>query len=104
MKKLFYEQLGVKPVLHKKSRKPTLAKDALGALRKNADAIIHPIIDAIIEFRRAGTFNSVATTKIDRDQRIRCSYNIAGTETFRLASSEDAFSYGTNLQNISAGD
>ena len=104
MKKLFYEQLGVKPILHKKTRKPTLAKDALFELRKNADPIIHPIIDAIIEFRRAGTFNSVATTSIDHDKRIRCSYNIAGTETYRLASSEDAFGFGTNLQNISKGD
>jgi len=104
MKTLFYTQLGVKPVLHKKTKKPTLAKDALFALRKNADVILHPIIDAIVEFRRAGTFNSVATTRIDHDNRIRCSYNIAGTETYRLSSSEDAFGYGTNLQNVSKGD
>jgi len=104
MKKLFYKELGVKPVLHKHTRKPTLAKDALGTLRKNADPILHPVIDAIIEFRRAGTFNSVASVKLDTDQRLRCSYNIAGTETYRLASSEDAFGYGTNLQNISKGD
>lgn len=104
MKKLFYSQLGVKPVLHKKTKQPTLAKDALKDLRKNADPILHPIIDAIIEFRRAGTFNSVATTNLDHDGRIRCSYAIAKTETYRLASSEDAFDFGTNLQNISKGD
>jgi uracil-DNA glycosylase family 4 len=104
MKKLFYTQLGVPPVLHKKTKKPTLAKDALFDLRKKADPILHPIIDAIVEFRRAGTFNSVATTRIDADNRIRCSYNIAGTETYRLSSSEDAFGFGTNLQNVSKGD
>jgi uracil-DNA glycosylase family 4 len=104
MKQLFYQQLGVAPVLHKKTRKPTLAKDALFDLKKKADPILHPVIDAIIEFRRAGTFNSVATTRIDHDNRIRCSYNIAGTETYRLSSSEDAFGYGTNLQNVSKGD
>ena len=104
MKQLFYEELGVKPVLNRKTKKPTLAKGALSELRKNCDPLIRPVIDAIIEFRRAGTFNSVATTGIDWDHRIRCSYNIAGTETYRLASSEDAFGFGTNLQNISSGD
>lgn len=104
MKALFYTQLGVKPILNRKTKKPTLAKGALKDLRKHADPIIHPIIDAIIEFRRAGTANSVATVSLDLDGRIRSSYNLAGTETYRLASSEDAFGFGTNLQNISKGD
>jgi DNA polymerase-1 len=34
---------------------------------------------------------------------MRCSYNIAGTETFRLSSSQDAFDSGMNLQNIPKG-
>jgi DNA polymerase I-like protein with 3'-5' exonuclease and polymerase domains len=104
MKKLFYNVFGVKPTLHKKTKKPTLNKNALGDLRKKADAILYPVIDAIIEFRRAGTANSVATVDLDRDLRFRTSYNLAGTETFRLASSEDAFGFGTNGQNISTGD
>jgi len=104
MKKLFYGQLGVQPVLHKKTKKPTLDKHALGALRKKSDPILHPLIDAIMQFRRAGTANSVVSMNLDLDQRIRCSYNLAGTETYRLSSSEDAFDYGTNLQNITKGD
>jgi DNA polymerase I-like protein with 3'-5' exonuclease and polymerase domains len=35
---------------------------------------------------------------------MRCTYNLAGTETFRFSSSEDAFGFGTNLQNIPKGD
>src|SRR5205807_6376196 len=42
-----------------------------------------------------------------KDGRIRCSYNIGGSEsgksapkTYRLSSSEDAFGSGTNLQTI----
>lgn len=104
MKKLFYDKLGVPPVLHKKTRQPTLDKNALGDLRKKADPILYPVIDAIIAFRRAGTSYSVATVKLDRDQRFRTSYAITGTETFRLSSSEDAFGFGTNGQNISKGD
>lgn len=104
MKSLFYKQFGVPPVLHKKTKKPTLDKNALGDLIKKADPLLHPIIRSIIEFRRLGTAYSVATVKLDADQRFRTSYNLAGTETFRLASSEDAFGFGTNAQNISKGD
>lgn len=39
-------------------------------------------------------------TEIDRDQRIRTNYNIAGTNTGRLASSMNDFGTGTNLQNV----
>lgn len=104
MKSLFYKQFGVPPVLHKKTKRPTLNKNALGDLIKKADPLLHPIIRSIIEFRRLGTAYSVATVKLDTDQRFRTSYNLAGTETFRLASSEDAFGFGTNAQNISEGD
>jgi DNA polymerase-1 len=34
---------------------------------------------------------------------MRCSYNLCGTETFRLASSSNAFGRGTNLQNLPKG-
>ena len=35
---------------------------------------------------------------------MRCSFNVAGTETFRWSSSKSAFDKGTNLQNIPEGD
>jgi DNA polymerase-1 len=40
----------------------------------------------------------------DIDGRLRCSYNVAGTKTFRFASSQNAFGSGGNLQNIPNGD
>lgn len=43
---------------------------------------------------------SFLKTGIDRDQRIRTSYNIAGTNTGRLSSSMSDFGTGTNLQNV----
>jgi DNA polymerase-1 len=45
----------------------------------------------------------VVRAPLDVDGRIRTSYNVAGTVTFRLSSSESAFGIGTNLQNISSG-
>ena len=41
--------------------------------------------------------------KLDADNRIRCSYNITGTETGRLSSSATSRETGTNLQNIPNG-
>jgi len=43
------------------------------------------------------------SVKLDKDNRIRCSYNISGTETGRLSSSATARGTGTNLQNIPSG-
>lgn len=40
------------------------------------------------------------TKKLSADNRFHCSYNIAGTETFRLSSSEHPFRIGSNGQNI----
>jgi len=42
----------------------------------------------------------ILKTEIDKDGRIRTSYNIAGTNTGRLSSSFSEFGTGTNLQNI----
>ena len=40
------------------------------------------------------------STKLDKDNRIRCNFNLAGTKTGRLSSSISDFGTGTNLQNV----
>ena len=40
--------------------------------------------------------------KTDRDSRIRCSYNLVGTETGRLSCSGSVTGSGTNLKTSSA--
>lgn len=42
--------------------------------------------------------------KLDSDDRVRCSYNVTGTETGRLSSSQTVEGTGGNLQNIPEGD
>src|SRR6185312_5176356 len=37
---------------------------------------------------------------LDPDGRMRCSYNVVGTENGRWSSSKNAFGRGTNLQNV----
>lgn len=59
-----------------------------------------PIVAVILAMRDVAKTRSVLETEIDPDGRMRTSYNIGGTETWRLSSSSNAMGTGTNLQNI----
>lgn len=59
-----------------------------------------PIIAHIMRIRELSKMLSVLETEVDSDNRMRTSYNIAGTESGRFSSSANAFGSGTNLQNI----
>lgn len=58
-------------------------------------------IRTVLEIRERGKMLSTyLRVKLDEDLRIRCAYNIAGTETGRLSSSASSRGTGTNLQNV----
>jgi DNA polymerase I-like protein with 3'-5' exonuclease and polymerase domains len=59
-----------------------------------------PFVSLILTIRELSKQREVFTTEIDPDGRFRSSYNIAGTETGRPSSSENAFGTGRNAQNI----
>lgn len=59
-----------------------------------------PFVNLILTIREIGKQLDVFETEIDSDGRFRTSYNIAGTETGRPSSSENAFGTGGNAQNI----
>lgn len=103
MKAFFYDDLGIKPIISRKTKKPTLDGNALKAIAED-EPLLRRLIGSILEKRSMGTLlKNVVMAPLDADGRIRCSYNPGGTETFRLASSESAFGTGTNLQNITSG-
>ncbi len=98
---LFYDILGL-PVQKKKGTgKRTTEGDALPKLAV-IEPLLKPMIDKIVEYRSLCKSMEVLNTKLDKDSRIRCQYNFV-PETHRFSSIEDAFGYGTNLQNISEG-
>lgn len=107
MQKLFYTDLGL-PIQWKRGKpgepsRPTLDDAALQKLCFK-EPIIRPLVKAIQEYRSLGVFLSTfVMAPLDFDGRMRCSYNIAGTETYRFSSAENAFGSGTNLQNIPKG-
>lgn len=103
MQRLFYSDLNQKVVLSRKTHKPTLDDEALETLKRREPLLI-PLINNIQEHRSLGVFLSTfVNAAIGWDGRMHCSYNIAGTTTYRLSSSTDAFGSGMNLQNIPAG-
>lgn len=104
MKEFFYESLAIPPIMQRKTKKPTLDDDALVVIAKKYP-LLAPFIALIQEKRSLGVFLSTfCMMPLDTDGRMRTSYNIAGTETFRFNSGENAFGNGGNLQNIPKGE
>jgi DNA polymerase I-like protein with 3'-5' exonuclease and polymerase domains/uracil-DNA glycosylase len=108
MQTLFYEDLKQKPIYARaKKGKPggiTVGKEALQTLWTR-EPLLRPLINAIREYRSLGVFlKTFAMAPLDYDGRMRTSYNICGTTSYRLASRKNAFGSGTNLQNVPKGD
>lgn len=104
MKTFFADELGIKAKKSKKTKGVSFDKKNLEKIAEQ-HILLWPIIQVIQEWRSLGVFlNTFALAPLDVDQRMRCSYNQGGTETFRLSSSENAFGSGTNLQNIPSGN
>ena len=103
MKELFYDQLGQRPIISKKTRQVTCDDEALRKI-SDREPILRPVIQKIQELRSLGVFLSTfVNAPLDTDGRVRCSFAITGTETYRFASSKNAFGTGLNLQNIPSG-
>jgi DNA polymerase I-like protein with 3'-5' exonuclease and polymerase domains len=100
LKAFFYEalQLPVRYTFVKGDQKITVNREALEWIDENAQwgGIFARYIIAMRDYRKK---ISVLKKQLSADGRMRCSYNVAGTETGRWSSSEDPFGNGDNLQN-----
>lgn len=102
-KTLFYDILGMSGQTHRKTRQPTLDKEALPKLKKKYPWA-QTIFDILLELRSINVFASTfVNARVDPDGRMRTSFNPAGTETFRWSSSTNAFGTGCNFQNLPKG-
>ena len=108
---LFYNDLHQPPIMTR--AKPGIPPHVTcddEALQKISlrEPLLKPIVNAIADIRTLNIFlGNFVLAKLDADGRMRCSYNIGGSEsgksapkTYRLSSSKNAFGSGTNLQNI----
>lgn len=104
MKELFYRVLAQREIISRQTHKPTCDDAALEKIASR-EPLLLPLCSKIRELRSLGVFRSTfLEAPVDIDERMRCSFNIAGTETFRFSSSENAFGSGMNLQTIPIGD
>ena len=60
-----------------------------------------PAVEKIRSNRKLS--NTYLGAELDEDSRIRCDFNLAGTETGRLSSSASDLGRGTNLENVPEG-
>ena len=103
MQELFYGDFAQKPILNRKTGTVTCDDEALGRIGDREPAL-RPLVRKIQELRSLSVFLATfINAPLDTDGRIRCSFNIAGTETYRFSSSANAFNTGLNLQNIPSG-
>jgi len=103
MTTLFYEDFALKVIKNRKSGNATADADALQVIAKR-EPLLKPVCDLIEEMRSIGVFLSTfVNAALDPDGRIRCSYNLDGTTTFRFSSSKNPFGTGANLQNMPKG-
>lgn len=103
MKELFYDDFALPVQKNLKTGQPSLDDKSMTKLCEK-EPLIKPLVSLISDIRSLGVFLSTfVQAPLDSDQRMRCSFNIAGTETYRFSSSSNAFDSGTNLQNIPKG-
>lgn len=101
---LFAEEFGFNLPRNRKTGAPTMGKEAIRTLSDRHPEFIR-LFSALGDFRSLSVFHKTfVRAPLDPDGRMRCMFNVAGTETFRWSSSENAFGRGTNLQNIPKGN
>ena len=97
VKALFYDQLGAKPIVHRKKGNITVDEEALGKLAARG----YTQAQLLLETRRLRDAAShLRRIKVDTDGAIHTEFVISGTVTGRLSSREMLTGSGTNLQNV----
>lgn len=100
IKKLFKELLNIKPIVDKKTYRETFNSQAMLDYREEYP-LYSTLITLLLEYRTINIFvRTFLSSDVDYDGRMRSSYNVAGTKTYRLSSRKNAFGSGMNLQNI----
>jgi uracil-DNA glycosylase len=97
---LLYRRMKLSPVLHPKTKRPAVDKKALPKLVLQ-EPLLGPVVELLEEYRSLSVnIQTFLLAPLDEDGRMRCYFDVAGTETFRWASRKNAFGRGANLQNL----
>jgi DNA polymerase I-like protein with 3'-5' exonuclease and polymerase domains len=100
IKQLFTDFLGIKAVIDKKRKTESFGSTAMVVYLAEYP-IYRPLITLILEYRSIKVFvKTFLSAKVDDDGRMRTSYNVAGTKSYRLSSRKNARGKGMNLANV----
>jgi uracil-DNA glycosylase len=99
--KLLYEVIGLRPVLHKKTKRPTSDDSAINILCERSDAEwLSPLLERLRDLRSA-LVSARNFLSVDLDMgRFTPQSNIAQPETFRWSTKDNAFGEGGSVQNL----
>lgn len=100
VRRAFKDLLGIKPVVNRKTRRESFGSDAMLVYLE-----MYPewrtLLTLFLEYKSIKVFvRTFLSAKVDDDGHMRCSYNPAGTKTYRFGSRKNAFGNGMNLANI----
>jgi uracil-DNA glycosylase family 4 len=97
VQKYFYDIKGEKPYLNRKTGARTADKNAIKRLSRKGygEAKIIQEISTLSYMK-----SHYLDVTLDKDGRLRCSFNPVGTDRGRISSSETIFDTGTNMQNL----
>jgi len=100
VKRAFKDLLGIKPVLNRKTKSESFGSDAM-LVYLDSYPEWRTLLTLFLEYKSIKVFvKTFLSAKVDIDGRMRCSYNPAGTKTYRFSSRKNAFGNGMNLANI----
>ena len=101
LQEILYTCLSIPPITSNKKGNISVTTD-----RRALESLIEdfpraePLCRTILQARDLEGLIEVLTKDLDDDGHMRCSYQVAGTETGRWSSQTSVFDTGTNLQNI----
>ena len=100
MTDLFYTQLKQRKIINRKSGSATCDESALLTIASR-EPILAGLVKAILELRSLKVFlANFIHAKVDPDGKLRTTLHIAGTITYRFASTKTGFDTGLNMQNV----
>jgi len=99
MQGYFYGTCMLKPYIDRKTGNPTCGAVALSRIAKagKKGSVAARII--MLMRTKGKLLSTYFRVNLDKDNKLRCSYNIAGTSSGRLSSESTYFGTGANLQN-----
>jgi len=100
VKLLFKDLCDIKPIIDKKTKSETFGAKAMIVYLEEYPEW-KTLLHLYLEYKRLGVFvRTFLSAKLSEDGKMRCSYNVAGTKTYRLASRKNIDGGGLNLNAV----